>query len=404
MLTVLTVLGIGLTCHGRADSDSEPTFLDKKLSYWLAMLSEGKDAKARRKGVLAVEQIGHAGSRKVVPALVKALQEDSDPGVRAAAARAVGRAVTRALEQAREDKTDNLPRFDNARDALTKALRTDKVDTVREASAAALGDIGPDARGAAGSLATALKDKHPPTVLAAATALRRMGRDAREAQDDLQTLLADKKAEAVARTEAALALGQIKPDTASVLPVLKEVLADRKADARTRKAVAETLGKLGKEAAEASSTLGAVLVEKTSPTELRLAAVTALDQFGPEGKPAIPDLVKAVSDGDRFVRCLAMQVLGRMGKELDSHRKEAVRALLRTAEDTNVEVCVAAIESLGALSSEGLGSEAPEAIKKLEAILRRAGRKAIREAAQTSIEKIRPKKKEKDKDKEKGKE
>jgi HEAT repeat protein len=401
VLTVLTVLGIGLTCRGRADD--EPTFLDRKLSYWMALLSEGKDAKARRRGVVAVEQIGHSGSRKVVPALIKALQEDSDASVRAAAARAVGRAVAKALEQAREDKKDDLPRFDNAREALTKMLRTDKVDGVREASASALGDIGADARGAAGSLATALKDKHAPTVLAAATALRRMGRDARDAQDDLQVLLADRKAEPAARTEAAIALGQIKPDAAGVLPVLKEVLADEKADARTRKAVAEALGKLGKEAGEASATLGTVLSAKGSSTDLRLAAVTALDQMGPEAKAAIPGLVKAASDSDRFVRCLAMQVLGRMGKDLEGNRKEAVKALLRSAEESNVEVCVAAIESLGALSAEGLGGEADDAVKKLEAILRREGRKSIREAAQAAIDRIRPKKKEEKKE-EKGKE
>src|SRR5262245_4031635 len=205
-LLLLAGLLLGLAPATRAED--EPTFLDKKLSYWLALLEEGKDVKARRKGILGLEQIGHDRSRKVVPALVRALREDKEPAVRAAAARAGGRAAAKALEQARADKKDELPRFDNLRDALGTALRTDKVESVREAAALALGDLGPDARSTVGALAQALKDKHPPVVKAAASALRRMGKDAREAQSELQQLLADKKADVEARQDAAVCLGQ----------------------------------------------------------------------------------------------------------------------------------------------------------------------------------------------------
>jgi HEAT repeat protein len=398
---VLTLVLIALApASGRADED-EPTFLDKKLSWWLAQLQEGKDAKTRRRGMLGVEQIGATRSRKVVPALVKALQEDKDPAIRAAAARAVGRAVAKAMDQARADKKDELPRFDSAREALTKALRTEKADAVREASATALGDIGSDARGAVGALALALKDKHTPTVRAAATALRRMGRDSRDAEAELLALLGDKKADTEARTEAAIALGQIKPDASGVLGVFKEVLGDEKADLRIRKAVAEAIGKIGKDASDATATLAIILVardptkatedEKAARAALRLAAVTALDHFGTEARVAIPALIKAATDGEKVVRCLSMQILGRMGKELDSNRKEAVKALLKSTEDLNVEVCVAAIESLGALSADGLASEADGVVKKLDRILTRESRKAVLDAAQAARDKIRPK-------------
>src|SRR5262249_12925686 len=156
-------------------------------------------------------QIGHQKSRKVVPALVKALREDREAVVRAKAARAVGRSVVRALEQARTDRKEE-PRFDYARDALSAAMRTDKEESVREAAALALGEMGPDARGAVGALAVALKDRQPGVVKAAAGALRRMGREAHDAQPELQRLLADKKADLEARTDAALSLGLIKPD------------------------------------------------------------------------------------------------------------------------------------------------------------------------------------------------
>jgi hypothetical protein len=230
-----------------------------------------------------------------------------------------------------------------------------------------------------------------------------MGKDAREAQADLLVLLADKKADVEARQDAAICLGQVRPDVSAALPVLKTVLADEKADTRIRKAVAEAVGKLGKEAAEATSTLANLLTARDTQGDLRLAAVGALDQFGPDGKGAIPALVKVVGDAEliktmgdnaRFIRCLGMHALGRMGKELDKERKPAVQAILKASEDPNVEVCVSAIETLGALSAEGLGEARDDVIKKLDTILLREGRKSIREAAQAALDKIKVKKKE----------
>ncbi len=370
-------------------------------------MHEGKTPRARQRGVIALEQIGHAGSRKVVPALVKAMREDRDDATRARAARAVGRAVAKAFAQARADKKDELPRFDNARDALSVALRTEKAAVVRAAAAAALGEIGPDARGAVGALALVLKDRDVETVRAAATALRRMGKDAGSAQAELQALLGDTRADMEARTEAAVALGQIKADVPQALPVLRAVLADNKASskeeaqakAQLRRAVAEALGKWGRDAADASATLGIVLVSREpllsreTLVRLRTAAVTALSQFGPDARPAIGALIKAVDDEDRVVRCLAMQTLGKLGKDLDDQRKKAIQAILRATEESNIEVCVSAIETLGVLSADGLAGETETVVKRLDTILRNEGRKAIREAAQAARDKIKPPKK-----------
>lgn len=382
--------------------EDEPTFLDKKLSYWLDLLENGKDTKARRRGVLAVEQIGHAGSRQVVPALVKASREDKDPLVRAAAVRAVGRAVARAMEQARSEKKEELPRLDFAREALATSLRTEKSDNVREAAALALGDLGTDARAAVGPLALALKDKHTPTVKAAAQSLRRLGKDARDAQVELQQLVADRKAEVEARVDAAICLGQIRPDITQALPVMREVIADEKVELAVRRALVESLGKLGKEGADATPTIAALIVARDVPSELRLAAVSTIDEFGVDAKQAIPALIKATADpaliktmGDnaRFIRCLAMHALGRMGKELDRDRKEAVAALLRAMDDPSIEVSVSAIDTMGALAGEGLAGESDEVVKKLDQILLREGRKSVREAAQAARDRIRPSKK-----------
>lgn len=400
---LLLLAALGFTClpASRAREDDEPTLGGEKLSYWIKQLQEGKDAKARIRGVRAVELIGYAKSKKVMPALVTALREDKEPTVRAVAARAVGRTAAKALEEARAEKKDELPRFDTVRDALSTALRSEKFEAVREAAALGLGEMGPDARGTVGALAQALKDKHVGTMKAAAQTLRRMGKEARDAQPELQAVLADKKADVEARIDAAVCLGQIRPDVSLALAVMRETLADDKADARIRKALADALGKLGKEAVEATPALAAVLVAKESPPELRLAAVGAIDQFGADAKAAIPALVKAVGDaalikamGDdaRFIRCLAMQSLGRMGKDLDKDRKEAVAALLKAMDDVSLEVCVSAIETLGALGGDGLGSEVGEVVKRLDALLLREGRKSIREATQATLDKIKGKK------------
>ena len=384
--------------QARSADDEEPSFLDKKLSHWLGLLETGKDAKTRAKGVLAIEMIGPA-SKKSLPALVKAMQ-DKETIVRKAATRAVGRTIAKIVEEARSKKEDP-PRFDTARDALAAALRTDKEPAVREAAALAIGDLGIEAKPVLGSLTQALKDKHAPTAKAAASSMRRIGTAARDAQAELQVLLADKKADKDARTDAAIALGQIGADIKQALPVLEEVLADAKAEATLRKAAADSIGKMGKEAAEASASLGAVLVAKDSTIALRLAAVNAIDQIGPDAKAAIPALISAVADpvliktfGDdaRFIRGQAMHALGQMGKELDKKRAEGVKAILVASEDPSIEVCVAAIETLAAMYLDGYGGHQEDVVKRLDAIIRREGRKAIRDAAETALAKIKPKK------------
>ena len=87
-------------------------------------------------------------------------------------------------------------------------------------------------------------------------------------------------------------------------------------------------------------------------------------------------------------------VVKSMLKDLDKHRQPAVKAILQAADDPNAEVCVSAVETLGALSAEGLGEDADLAVKKLDSILRREGRKVIRDAAQAARDKLRPKGKE----------
>lgn len=399
--SLLTLLFVAAVPGLRADD--EPEFKGKALSYWIKQINEGPSPQDRIRGVLAVEQIGYWSSKdKALPALIRAMRQDKEPKVRAAGARALGRAIVRAFEIAVEDGKDK-PKLDKQRDELAAVLKTDKADAVREAAAWALGDLGPDARGSVGTLAGALKDKHAGTVRAAASALRKVGKDAREAEPDLVKLLADARADVVARTEAARCVGFTRVDPAGMLAALKEVAADGKADAGLRRVVCETIGKLGKDGVEASAVLGAVLAEgvparatdaeKAARAALRLAAASALDEFGSSAKAALPQLIKAVADEDRFVRCKALHSLGQMGLSLDRHRGDAWKAIKAATDDTNTEVAVAALDAIGSLASEGLGARVDDALKHLDALLEREGRKAIVEAAKAAREKLRPKKK-----------
>jgi HEAT repeat protein len=386
VLALLVAL-LAFAARGRAEED-EPAFRGKKLSDWLTMLREDKDVKRRRVALIAVEQIGPAKSRKVLPAVVTALREDPEEQVREASARALGRLILRAVAR-REDKAEEPPRLDNVRDALAAALRTDKSGGVREAAATALGHLGEEARTVVGALALALQDKHPGTRAAAAEALRKLGKEAREAVPELQQVVKDKNAEAMTRAQAALALGRVgAPDALAAVPALKDVLADAKAPADVRKAAAEALGELGKAAADAAPALGAALTAKTSDTPLRRAAAAALDGLGPDAKPALPALTLALKDEDRFVRCQAMHAIGRIGKELAPGNKEVVIGLLRCLDDSVIEVRVAAVETFGALGAEGLGPDTKAVLDRLSDAARDSN-KAVREAAAEALKKIK---------------
>jgi HEAT repeat protein len=287
--------------------------------------------------------------------------------------------------------------------------------TVREGCAKALGEIGVDARGAVGALAKALKDKHAGTRSEAAEALRRMGNDASDAVPELEAVLGDKKEKAGTRARAAYALGQIGSDSRDAMKTLKEVLADPKAPAEVRKAVAQSLGRMGRIGAEAAETLAAVLTVKNrvvrpgkkpvlAEREVRLAALTTLDGLGGEARKALPGLIAATRDEDRAIRCLALHAIGTMGKEIEDHRKNAVKALWRCLRDSSIEVRVSAAEALGALGSDGLYTDTTETLKRLAAVAKKDGSKTVREAAKAAHDKIDPKKVKDKKEKEKEKE
>ncbi len=376
MLLLLVAFLMGITAI-RAEDD-EPSLRGKKLSEWIGQLQNGKTSLDRRAALLAVQSIGPRKSRKVTPALIAALRENSDVTIRAGSARALGYIAAKAHFE------DDVP-VEKVRDALATALRVDKQPTVRRAAAKALGEMKVRAQGAVDVLGLALKDADAGTRTEAAAALQQLGKDAEDALTDLQTALKETKMERLMRVHCAHALGRI--GSAQAVPSLREVLAEVKTDGELRRACAEALGQLGKQATDAAPALAAALTAKDSDVGLRRAAAEALDRMGQEAHAALPALQTSLKDEDQFVRSLSLHAASQMGRELGDQRKPTILGILAAMDDNVLEVRVTAIEALGNLGADNLGELSKNVVEKLTAATRDPQR-VVAEAARVALKKL----------------
>ena len=148
------------------------------------VLSTSEDREARRR---AIEELGRLDGDGITAALSLGL-EDTDPGVRESAARALGRTwdegaiepLARAVSDdgdadVREAAAQALGRLwsESAVEALGRALLTDPLRAVREAAARALGDIG--GAGGVSALIAALRDPRGSVRESAVAALGAIG-------------------------------------------------------------------------------------------------------------------------------------------------------------------------------------------------------------------------------------
>lgn len=384
----------------RADDD-EPVFQKKRLSEWLHLLRGGEGRAARltvplaagaasshpslwqgevnprRAAILALEIIGPLKSKLIIQATAGALRDDPSDRIREAAAHALGRMCVKA----RQEKV----KYEEGRDALTIALGQDHAGKVREASAAALARLGPDAAPAVAALARALGDDYPGTRAAAADALRRLGKDAADALPELQRTARDRKADVLTRIQAVHALGRI--GSGEGVPALVEALSDKSGPVTLREAAAEALGLLGQDATSGVDALASALIETSAPVELRRAAAAALDRLGPEARAALPAYKKALKDEDKFVRAFTMHACGRLGKELAGETHDVVVALILGVNDSVGEVRLAAIEALGILGPNISASDLTTVRERLGQASRDT-QKAIRDAALDALKKL----------------
>jgi len=252
------------------------------------------------------------------------MAEDLSPQVRVHAALAY-----RGIGVAEMSSSSQL----SAASQLIKLLQ-DKDGGVRDAAATALGDVGPDH----GSFAV---------------------RELTKLLDDKLWYVRDSAAEALGK------LGPLPGATEKVVPKLTDMLRDP--NWRLRSTAATALGKLGRYASASADDLAKLLHD--SDRDVRNAAEEALTQLGRHAKTAVPYLVtllkyddawvsRAVvlkNDGtsvhketipmsdDKSVCRAALRVLGKIGP----FAKEAVPAVIETANGNNAGLCLPAVIALG---------------------------------------------------------
>lgn len=217
MLKRLLLLGLSLVvivggCEesrrsGHAQSPSkrsgtarrEISYLDKTPEEWIRYL-RSYDVRRRNRAVDALVQYGPAQ----IPAIIKVIEDQSLDGARLSAAQALGafgakaEAAVPALVVALKDRKWNgrdgaamalgriAQRSDEAVPALLEALQNDPDETVRAATAEALGKIGNTDNPVVTALANALNDKATNVRAEAAEALQRLGPKAQAALPALE--------------------------------------------------------------------------------------------------------------------------------------------------------------------------------------------------------------------------
>ncbi len=99
--------------------------------------------------------------------------------------------------------------------------------------------------------------------------------------------------------------------------------------------------------------------------EMRANAAHGLKLFGPKAAVAVPDLMAALHDNDKWVRSAAANALGAIGPEA----KMAVPALIRGLNDSDKNMALACLIGLN-----GAGQDSPEAEPALQHLLKDSDR------------------------------
>ena len=179
-------------------------FLGKSADVWARDLSSEKP-EVRRSAAFALGKIG-TGAESNLPQLAELVRADRDPGVRAAAAAAIGDVIA-------AGHGSGAGRWGSVWPALRAGLK-DTSPLVKRSAAYAVGTFGPDAAEAVADLKGALTDAVPTVRQNAAWALGRLGK---AASADIVDLLCSRLRDddPLVRRDAASALGDIGLPTAS---------------------------------------------------------------------------------------------------------------------------------------------------------------------------------------------
>ncbi len=280
--------------------------------------------------VAAAEAIGLVGpaAAPVAEDLI-ALLKDTDETVRCRAAEALGRVA----------------------DAATVPALVAELDApspgVRAAAARALGAFGPSAGPAAPALVRLLQDPEESVRQAAGEAVGRVGPLPEEATATLAEGLAS--SDTLVRAQTAEAIGAIGESAADAAPALAEALSNGTDHVRAK--AAEALGKIGESAAEVAVPV-LVRALRDKDNWVSALAAEALGEMGEAACEAVPALVRSLRHINPVVRANAAEAVGKLGEAGAAARP----ALETAAADADGAVRAAALRALGATAVPGSGA------------------------------------------------
>lgn len=307
----------------------EPMVEGQPASYWVYTVREGESTQERAEAAAALGQLGRQAPAETAASLTQALS-DPEPSVRKTAAQALGK----------------VGAAGDAAGPLLKAL-DDKDGEVRGAAASALGQLQPSDPAVVPALhALAKSDGYLPARLAAVAALGRFGDRAKAAIPTLIDALQESDSPLGSPHEfAVVTLKAIGPET---LPALTEAFGRK--EPRTR-----------------------------------IGALKVFAGLGAAARPAIPEVVKRLSDGDPLVRLEAVNALWAVERNPGRTIPAALEHLRTTEADPlkRGRVRAKAIYILGEV-----GPDARAAVPELLVILRDDPESSIRTYAAQALGKM----------------
>ena len=321
---------------------SAQSFLGKGASTWTQELDRPEEA-ARRNAAYALGKLGFHAAPAITP-LMKRLREDTSPKVREAAAAALG-------DVGKE--TNNPAATQNMIPALTQALK-DADHLVRRSAAYALGSLGAGAAGAQDALAAALGDPRPEVRQNVAWALGKIGV---AGLPTIRKALGD--GDSLVKRDAAAALAPLDPKSArAALAELLPLCGENNSE--VRKAALIVLVKIvGPEDTAAIAPIRQALLDPDA--EVRANAALAMSNIGgKDSAAAVPVLLDALRRGDLDLRRQAAAAIKNIGPDA----ADAVPELIKALRDPDPE-----IRGNAALALGGIGPNAESAVPALVQII-----------------------------------
>ncbi len=302
MRRLLLVLGCSLLVHASPLFAGRLVFLGKSVDTWRKGLVQSQAAQ-RRSAAFALGRMG-VEARTAVPELARRVLDDPDADVRDAAAAAIGDIV-------RDFKGGDVKQvWTKAGGTLVKALKEDADERVRRSAAYALGTFGRIGVDATEYLVKALKDDKSSVRQNAAWAIGQIGEGAKEAVGDLCELLSDK--DTLVRRDAAGALGSMGKAGASAGRPLIDLLKSESDDVVKKTALDSLAHIASPEQAGAVGDLEPLL--KDADPEVRMGAAIVFARVGGEAATlALPVLQKALKDSEPHTQELATAALSNLG-------------------------------------------------------------------------------------------